>query len=215
MAEVHGQTGSGVSPRRVALPLTGWTAASLLVYPHPRIPAYRSSEEHILTRKWSKLLYTLLYVLPLYASENTRPSRTLSRDSPIVIRGRITSVIISTTLSSILTFLLLSALAEDGSSSPLQAMGYWPLGLWESIRSLFLVGLLFAGPLYEALVVHGLWKDWTTLRPLSDVWHEWTSWRNLVMVSSLAEASSTSCRTSSTRLLSRNGTLTGEPYRGP
>lgn len=100
-----------------------------------------------------------------------------------MIRGRITSVTISTTLCSVLTFLLLSALCEDGPSSALRAMGYWPLGLWEALKSLALVTLLFAGPLYEVLVVDGLWRDWMTLQPLCSVWNEWTSWRNLVMVS--------------------------------
>ena len=107
----------------------------------------------------------------------------MSRDSPIVIRGRITSVSISTALCSVVTFLVLSALSENESSSALQAMGYWPLGLWDALRSLLLVALLFAAPLYEALLIDGLWKEWTTLRPLYSVWHEWTSWRNLVMVS--------------------------------
>lgn len=129
-----------------------------------------------------KLVYTLLYVLPLYATERTRPSRSLSRDSPLVIQGRITSVTISTALCSVLTSIILWARSGDGSSPPLQAMGYWPLGIGDSLRSLLLVALLFAGPLYEALVLDGLWKDWTTLQPLVNVWHEWTSWRNLVAV---------------------------------
>lgn len=109
----------------------------------------------------------------------------MSRDSPLVIRGRITSVTISTALCSVLTFLILSALSEGGSSPPLRAMGYWPLGLWDAVRSLLLVALLFAGPVYEALVIDGLWREWMTLQPLYGVWHEWTTWRNLVMVSSL------------------------------
>lgn len=62
-------------------------------------------------------------------------------------------------------------------------MGYWPLGLWDSLRSLLLVALLFSGPLYEALVLDGLWEDWMTLQPLFNIWYEWTSWRNLVAVS--------------------------------
>lgn len=130
-----------------------------------------------------KLLYTLLYVLPLYASERTRPSQILSRDSPLVIRARITSVTISTGVCSALTFFILTTRSSDESSSPLRVMGYWPLGILDALRSLLLVALLFAAPLYECLVVDGSWRDWTTLQPLHNVWHEWTSWRNLVVVS--------------------------------
>ena len=90
---------------------------------------------------------------------------------------------VSTALCSIFTFLILSTRSEDGSSRPLQAMGYWPLGLRDTLRSLLLVALLFSGPLYESLVFDGLWKDWLVLRPLLNVWYEWTSWRNLVAVS--------------------------------
>ncbi|SPN98308.1 related to CAAX prenyl protease 2 [Cephalotrichum gorgonifer] len=161
MVETPGDSGSINGPRQISLTLGGPAAGLLL------------------------LLYTLLYVLPLYASKRTRPSPTLSRDSPLVIQARITSVTVSTALCSVLTFLILSARSDDGSDSgsisPLRAMGYWPLGLWHSLRSLALVALLFAGPLYEALVVYGMWKDWTTLQPLYDIWYEWTSWRNFVV----------------------------------
>lgn len=100
-----------------------------------------------------------------------------------MIQGRIKSVTVSTALCSTFTFLILTTRSEDDSSRPLQAMGYWPLGLRDTLRSLLLVALLFSGPLFESLVLDGLWKDWLMLRPLLSTWHEWTSWRNLVAVS--------------------------------
>jgi prenyl protein peptidase len=62
-------------------------------------------------------------------------------------------------------------------------MGYWPLGLTETLRTCFLTGVLFAAPLYECLVVDGVWREWVDgLRPLRHVWAEWPAWRNFVAV---------------------------------
>jgi prenyl protein peptidase len=61
-------------------------------------------------------------------------------------------------------------------------MGYWPVGLVPTVKACFLTALLFAAPLFEALVVDGLWQDWARLQPLKDLWSQWTSWRNYVAV---------------------------------
>lgn len=63
-------------------------------------------------------------------------------------------------------------------------MGYWPLGLMETLKTCFLTGVLFAAPLYECLVVDGVWREWVDgLEPLRQVWAEWPAWRNYVAVS--------------------------------
>jgi prenyl protein peptidase len=63
-------------------------------------------------------------------------------------------------------------------------MGYWPVGLAETLKSCLLTGLLFAAPLYEALVIDGGWREWISgFQPLRDIWAEWPAWRNLVAVS--------------------------------
>ncbi|KAF4864820.1 putative CAAX prenyl protease 2 [Colletotrichum siamense] len=128
------------------------------------------------------VLYTIIYVLPLYISSSSRPSPTLSRDDPRVIRTRVTSVLFSTAICCTITYIVLAQL-PDGvlPISPLHAMGYWPVGLAESGSALLLTSILFAGPLYEALLIDGLWEDWKTLEPLTHVWTRWTTWRNIVM----------------------------------
>lgn len=65
----------------------------------------------------------------------------------------------------------------------LHALGYWPLGLVEAARALLLTALLFAGPLFETLVVEGGWREWLSLAPVKEVLGEWTAWRNIVAVS--------------------------------
>jgi prenyl protein peptidase len=126
------------------------------------------------------MVYAVLYVLPLYASPATRPSPSLSRDSPQVIRGRIMAASCSTILCSLATYLIILYQAEDGGK-PLQAMGYWPLGVIDAIKAVLLTMILFAGPLYETLIIYGCWEDLIALRPLTDLWNDLITWRNLVV----------------------------------
>lgn len=59
-------------------------------------------------------------------------------------------------------------------------MGYWPVGLAEATKSLVLTAALFAGPIYESLVIDG---DWRFLGDgLREVCNSWPSWRNIVAV---------------------------------
>lgn len=88
---------------------------------------------------------------------------------------------VSTTSVSIITFTLLSL--HPVTVSPWRLMGYWPIGLVETFSALSLTALLFAGPLYERLLIDGAWQDWVRLQPLSAVWSQWATWRNLVAVS--------------------------------
>jgi len=61
-------------------------------------------------------------------------------------------------------------------------MGYWPVGLLETVQTLGLTAFLFLGPLYEAGVVEGGWKDWIRLRGVDEVIGSWMGYRNLVAV---------------------------------
>ncbi|KAF9869352.1 prenyl proteinase rce1 [Colletotrichum karsti] len=128
------------------------------------------------------IMYTIIYVLPLYISPSSRPSPTLSRDDPRVIRARITSVLSSTAVCSALTYIVLARLPDGALPiTPLHAMGYWPIGLVDSASCLLLTAVLFAGPLYETLLIDGLWETWKTFEPLLSIWTHWTTWRNIVM----------------------------------
>jgi prenyl protein peptidase len=62
-------------------------------------------------------------------------------------------------------------------------MGYWPVGLVETAKTLLLTAILFVGPLYETFIVHGAWREWSGLQPVTDLFNEWTAWRNIVAVS--------------------------------
>ncbi|KAF6802103.1 CAAX prenyl protease (CAAX amino terminal protease) [Colletotrichum sojae] len=142
----------------------------------------RPASLHTSTVSAMLVLYTLIYVLPLYISPSSRPSATLSRDDPRVIRTRVISVLFSTAICSALTYIVLACLPDGALPfSPVHAMGYWPVGLAESGACLLVTAALFAGPLYEALLIDGLWEDWKNLGPIIRVWTQWTSWRNIVM----------------------------------
>ena len=124
-----------------------------------------------------------------------------------MIRARIRAVTVSTTLCSILTLVVLSRQYDGGLAAAVRAMGIWPVGLAESFRCLVLVALLFAGPLYEYLIVDGLWEDLVSLRPVKSLWRELTMWRNIVVVGfaspALSESSLVCQLSSNTRLCQR------------
>lgn len=67
-------------------------------------------------------------------------------------------------------------------------MGYWPIGILESALCLILTAILFAAPLYETLLIEGVWEDWRGLGPIIRIWTQLTTWRNIVMVSCIKEA---------------------------
>ncbi|KAK3295995.1 uncharacterized protein B0H64DRAFT_460868 [Chaetomium fimeti] len=128
-------------------------------------------------------LYALSYFVPFYLSRTTRPSPTLTRDAPSVIRARIRSVTLSCLACTGVTYVVLSRAGNTGGTTPPEALhllGLWPVGLWDSLRALFLTALLFAGPLFSYLVVDRGWADWVRLEPVRDVWAEWTTWRNII-----------------------------------
>lgn len=162
-------------------PITTSTAVLLLVSQSPPIHAPASLTH---TDTYSQVLYTLLYVIPFYLSPKTRPSPTLSRDAPHVIRARIASVTLTCAAASLVTLAVLTRAGDHGLGlgAALHALGYWPLGLPEALRALLLTALLFLGPLFESLVVEGGWRDWLTLEPVKEVWREITAWRNIVAV---------------------------------
>lgn len=144
----------------------------------------------------------MLYVLPFYLSPRSRPSPSLSRDAPSVIRARITSVSLTCAITSLATYFILANYGHLDHAQVAHAMGYWPLGLVDTGRALTLTAILFAGPLFEYFVVESGWKDWfasghgTTLsvkgaatsathgflQPVRDVLlgSDWMAWRNYV-----------------------------------
>lgn len=125
-----------------------------------------------------QLAYSIIYVLPLYASDATRPSPSRSRDDPAAIRARVRAVTLSTTACSIVTLITLCCLSQQRPA--LYLMGYWPVRLVESAKALLLTATLFAGPLYESLFIDGDWRYIGT--GLQRLWQSWPEWRNIVAV---------------------------------
>ncbi|KAL2271683.1 hypothetical protein VTJ83DRAFT_1054 [Remersonia thermophila] len=126
------------------------------------------------------VLYALGYFVPFYLSPATRPSPTLSRDAPSVIRARVRSVVLSSLLCTAATYAVLARLGGSGPREALHLLGLWPLAARASLRALGLTALLFLGPLYGYLVVDRGWRDWLRLEPVKELWREWTAWRNYV-----------------------------------
>ena len=134
----------------------------------------------------------MLYVLPFYLSKTTRPSPTLTRDAPTVIRARIRAVILSCLICSAFTLFLIIVKAEATPKEAFQLLGWWPIGLFEIGKSLLLTSILFAGPLFEKGAVDGEWRDWIRVRGLREELSSWFGYRNYVIVSHLQLPLSTS-----------------------
>lgn len=138
--------------------------------------------------------YCVVYVLPLHVLSRARLLPSRSRDDPSVIHSRVRSVYVSTTACSLSTLFIIVRSSEATGSrqdshyasssarfeSAFHLMGYWPLGLLETAKASLLTALLFAGPIFECLLVDGLWRQWLRLAPLKRLCHDWPTWRNIV-----------------------------------
>ncbi|KAF9892162.1 hypothetical protein FE257_002568 [Aspergillus nanangensis] len=123
---------------------------------------------------------TLIYVVPFYVSSTTRPSPTLSRDAPSVIRARIRAVTLSCVVSTVAVLWLINAKNNASFVEALKLLGWWPIGLSEIFRSLILTAILFTGPLFERGIAEGEWKEWIRGSRVSETLRGWIGWRNYV-----------------------------------
>ncbi|KAK4188683.1 putative CAAX prenyl protease 2 [Podospora australis] len=125
-------------------------------------------------------LYALIYFIPFYLSPLTRPSPTLSRDSPSVIRARIRSVSLSCLLCAGATWLVLTRTAHATPSQALHLLGLYPVGLSATLRCSTLTALLFLGPLYSYFIIERGYRDWLRLAPIKEAFTEWITYRNIL-----------------------------------
>nr|ABH09710.1 RCE1-like protein [Talaromyces marneffei] len=127
------------------------------------------------------ILVTLGYVVPFYISKTTRPSPSLSRDAPSVIRSRVRAVTMACVASTVFVLVLI---ALKGNDTPLpealRLLGWWPIGIVEIIKSLLLTAILFGGPFFERGVVEDGWKSWIRGQGLSETLRSWIGFRNYV-----------------------------------
>ncbi|KAL1964239.1 hypothetical protein VTN77DRAFT_7197 [Rasamsonia byssochlamydoides] len=126
------------------------------------------------------VLVTLGYVVPFYLSSSTRPSPTLSRDAPSVIRTRVRAVSIASFISSLAVLAIITQKGNASVSEALKLLGWWPIGLFEILRSLLLTAILFTGPLFEKGIAEGEWKEWLRGRALVECLSSWIGFRNFV-----------------------------------
>lgn len=100
-----------------------------------------------------------------------------------MIRARIRAVTGSCIVSSVLVLWLIVKGDNSSLGAGVRLLGWWPVGLLETLRSLFLTAILFLGPLFERGIVEGEWKFWFRPSSLSASLGGWIGWRNYVAVS--------------------------------
>jgi prenyl protein peptidase len=74
-------------------------------------------------------------------------------------------------------------IVKSGNATPqqtLRLLGYWPIDVVAIAKTLLLCCILFLGPLFEAGIVEGEWKDWIRGARVRETLGSWTGWRNLV-----------------------------------
>ncbi|OQD78238.1 hypothetical protein PENDEC_c001G04248 [Penicillium decumbens] len=123
---------------------------------------------------------TCIYVVPFYLSPATRPSPSLSRDAPSVIRARIRAVTGSCIVCSLIVLWISVEKGNSSLGAALSLMGWWPLDLGDIARCFLLTVILFIGPLFERGIVEGEWRFWFRRSRLSESLSGWIGWRNYV-----------------------------------
>lgn len=125
--------------------------------------------------------YALLYFLPFYLSPLTRPSPTLSRDAPSVIRSRIRSVLISCIVCLLTTSLILTHFSFTPLDT-LHLLGLYPVAILPTLNSLLLTALLFLGPLFSTLYLSRSYTLFLSFppAPLVEIWTDYPTYRNLL-----------------------------------
>lgn len=143
---------------------------------HLRSLYAKESEDPVISTRTAatlSILLTLFYVVPLYLFSSTRPTPSLSRDAPSVIRARMRTVTATSAISALAVLLLLLDKGNVSLPEALKLLGWWPIAISDVLSCLLLTALLFAGPLFEKWAV-GEWRE--EAEKLSG----WIGWRNYV-----------------------------------
>ncbi|EXJ69740.1 prenyl protein peptidase [Cladophialophora psammophila CBS 110553] len=125
---------------------------------------------------------TLIYVVPFYLSSSTRPSPTLNRDAPSVIRARIRAVTLACIIASAATLYVLTRTAKLSLSEALHMLGCWPVRPLDLFKSLTLTFLLYIGPLFEKIFIERDLDDLLHrgIAATSETLSSWQGYRNFV-----------------------------------
>lgn len=111
-----------------------------------------------------QIFFTTLYVAPFYISPRTRPSPTLNRDSPTVIRARIRTVSVTVTISTLTTLYIHLHYGHQLIPTALHTLGLYPISPIVLLCTLSLTFLLYMAPLYETFVVDASLTPLSTLQ---------------------------------------------------
>ena len=91
------------------------------------------------------------------------------------------------TLSTLICYALtISVLHWTGEVSPqgiLKLLGLWPIFIIDILKTILLVAILFAGPLFEQGIVDGGLKHWVRGTRFIESLSSWMGYRNYVVVS--------------------------------
>ena len=77
----------------------------------------------------------------------------------------------------------------------LSLLGIWPVSPVDTIRTMLLVVILFAGPIFVHGIVDDGWRDWIKLNGVNESLSSWIGYRNFVVVRCLLRVISCSANT--------------------
>lgn len=150
--------------------------SSILLLPSDKAPLITER-----TALLCALLYTVLYVAPFYLSPTLRSTPLQSRDAGPVIRARVRAVGLTCVACTVITAYVLAIHGHATVQDVAHLLGAWPMDLRDVVKVLGLVAVLFAGPLYESLVVDGDWRDWSVSNFKEALFDRWTGYRTYII----------------------------------
>jgi prenyl protein peptidase len=78
--------------------------------------------------------------------------------------------------------ILCSVVSNGTPIEALHNLGWFPVGVEETVKAVALTATLFFGPLFEAGIVEGRWRDWMRLKGINTSVSGWIGYRNYVAV---------------------------------
>ncbi|KAL2393493.1 putative CAAX prenyl protease 2 [Exophiala dermatitidis] len=144
---------------------------------------YQDKDEPIISTATATILsiaFTLIYVVPFYLSASTRPSPTLNRDAPSVIRARVRTVTGACIAASAATLYLLVVTAKLTAVDALHLLGWWPIRPIDVAKCCALTLLLYIGPLFEKIFIERDLDDFHRGRKIVESLSSWQGYRNYV-----------------------------------
>lgn len=84
-------------------------------------------------------------------------------------------------LTTCIALYILTTIGQTPIHEICTLLGLWPLDLLSVIRVQGLVAILFAGPLFEHILVESAWRRWSLGQVRQELWSDWRGYRNLIV----------------------------------